>query len=271
MPKIYLIIIYALLLFAPLRTQGQSGDLSSTLVNLYDRVLFSSSDNEKVRLNDSILLIIDGYAASDSVFEHKFSHLRFLGQVSSSDSKVKILTWNLMLGDETNNYFCYIIRKGKKGDGNHIWKLKGKHEDAAADTSRQYSAGDWYGALYYAIEPCKKDYIILGFDFGGMMVSRKIIDVLSFTSDGEIVFGKELFLRQNEERLREVLEYSSESVVSLRFNSPKLIVFDHLASFSSGEEDDSDSMGAGLSFDGYVYKKGTWVFTSGIEARNPKK
>jgi len=268
--KPYLIIIYALIFFTGPEVRGQSKDLSSVLMRLYDRILFTSSDAEKERLNDSIILIIDGYAASDSVFSHKFSSLRFLGQSASSDSRVKLITWNLMLRDGTNRYFCYLIRKMKKGNSNKVTKLTGEYKVEEIATDRSYTAGDWYGALYYAIAPCKKDYILLGLDFGSTMVSRKIIEVLSFTPEGEVVFGKDIFVRENEKKLREVIEYSAESIVSLRFNSPRIIVFDHLDSFSTGDGD-SESLGAGRSFDGYVYKKGIWKFTTGIDARNAKK
>jgi hypothetical protein len=67
-----------------------------------------------------------------------------------------------------------------------------------------------------------------------------------------------------------VLEYSSESVVSVRFNSPKMIIFDHLASFSTGDDGD-ESMGTGVSYDGYALKKGIWYFVKNVDARNPKK
>ncbi len=193
--KPYLIIIYALILFAGSEAGAQPKDMSSLLLNLYDRILFTSSDAEKERLNDSIILMIDGYAASDSVFSHRFPNLRYLGQTYSSDSRVKIITWNLMLRDGTNKYFCYLIRKAKKGNGNQVTKLTGENHEEEIATDRSYSTGDWYGALYYAIEPCRKNYIILGLDFSSSMVSRKIADVLSFTSEGEVVFGKDIFLK----------------------------------------------------------------------------
>ena len=268
--KPYLIIIYTIILFSSLKAESQQKDLSSILVNLYDRIVFTVSDAEKVRLNDSIALIIEGYASSDSVFAHRFLNLRFLGQISSSDTRIKMFSWNVMLREGTNIYNLFVIRKGKRSEGNKVYRLTGKHLPDPPETDRQYSAADWYGALYYAIEPCKKDYVILGLDFGGMLVSRKIIDVLSFTDDGEIVFGKDLFLRGNEKRFREILEYSTQSSVSLRFNTPKLIIFDHLASFSTGEENE-ELLGAGVSFDGFSYKKGNWLFIKGVDARNPKK
>jgi hypothetical protein len=264
-------IISVLIFLITLNARAQTSDLSSVLNRLYDRILFTVSDEVKNSLNDSIQLIISEYAASESVFEKKLPGIRFLGQVTSSDSRIKILTWNLILRDGTNKYFCYLIRKGNRGEENIIHFLKGEHKTDPPLTDRQYSVSDWYGALYYDIKPCRKDYILLGFDFSETE-SRKIIDVLSFTDEGKIVLGKDYFIRENKRQFREVIEYSPESVVTLRFSSPKLIVFDQLGTFSSGDEYGSPSMGAdGISFDGYIFKKGEWLFASGIDARNPRK
>jgi hypothetical protein len=266
----YHIIICALVFFSCFKAECQPKDVSGTLLDLYDRILFTSSDVEKERLNDSIIVIIDGYSLSDSVLTHRFSNLRFLGQILSSDKRVKIINWNVMLRDGTNRYFFFLIRKTNQGSGNQVIHLAGANSMEEISSGRTYSEDDWYGSLYYAIEPCRKDYVVLGLDFGGSRDSRKIIDVISFTPEGGLIFGKQIFSRGNEKKFREVIEYSSESVVTLRFLSQKKIVFDNLVSFSTGDENEK-SLGTGLSVDGYIYKKGIWKFTTGIDARNPRK
>jgi hypothetical protein len=259
------------LLNVTLKAGGQLNDLPPILNGLYDRILFTVSNEEKLRLNDSVQLVVGQYAASDRVFESSFQSVRFLGQILSSDKRIKILTWNLMLRDGTNHYFCYLIRKGKRGKENSVHFLKGIHQAEAPSSGRIYSEDDWYGALYYAAEPCKKDYILLGLDFGDME-SRKIIDVLKFDKTGRITLGKDFFSRDDKKLFRDVIEYSSESIVSLRFIKPGLIVFDQLAAISGSGDDDSEPLGAyGILYDGYVYKRGTWKFTSGIDARNARK
>lgn len=269
--KSYLYIIALLILISTLKGESQSGNIPVILQNLYDRILFSSNDVEKLRLNDSIRILIDSYVTSDSVFAHRFTHLRYLGQIKSPDSKLKIINWNVFLRDGNNKYFCYLIRKGEKGKENKVYKLSGSHNDKTIKTNISYSEKDWYGALYYAIQPFKKDYIVLGIDQGSSFLTRKIIDVLSFPADGGLLFGKNCFIKGSETKSREVLEYSSEGVVSLRFNSSKLIVFDHLEVYSAGHENNPDSYGAGLSFDGYKLNKGNWEFVSDIDAKNVRK
>jgi hypothetical protein len=143
------------------------------------------------------------------------------------------------------------------------------------DTNTFYSADNWYGALYYAIQPFRKErhtcYLILGLDYGKSVFSRKIADVLSFNDDGEIIFGLNVFEKNGNTKYREVLEYSPDGLLSLRINSKDLFVFDHITSFSSGHEGSSDSYGSGLFFDGYRYERGLWRFETNIDIRNPKK
>jgi len=268
--KPYHIIIYILISLLPLRASGQQKDITRTLQGLYDRIQFTVSDDEMVRLNDSIRLIVEDYSASDSVFTHKFSTLRFLGQTVSSDQRLKIIAWNMLMQNGDNRYFTYIIRKGKRAGDNTVYKLTGSHKPDMPDAGKTYSTGDWYGALYYAIGSFRKEYVVLGLDFGGMLVSRKVIDVITFDDNGEIIFGKNIFIRGDKTRFREILEYSSQSSVSLRFNTPSLIIFDHLASFTSDDGTDQ-SVGSGDSYDAYEYKKGIWTFKSNVDARNPRK
>ena len=95
--------------------QTKSPDISPLLENLYYRILYTNNDAERIRLNDSVRLIINSYVASDSVFKHKFTNLRYLGQIVSPDSRLKIINWNLILRDGSNKYFCYFIKKGREG------------------------------------------------------------------------------------------------------------------------------------------------------------
>ncbi|MBP5589499.1 MAG: hypothetical protein J6X26_03095, partial [Bacteroidales bacterium] len=69
---------------------------------------------------------------------------------------------------------------------------------------------------------------------------------------------------------REVLEYSSDGMVTLRFLSRKVIVFDHLTSYATGHTMETDGYGAALSFDAYQLEKGFWRFISNVDVRNTK-
>ncbi len=270
--KAYFITLVILFLIPAVRGKAQSQGTEEMLENLFSRILDTRSDTERIRINDSINFIIDSYVTSDLIFSHRFENLRYLGQILSPDSRVKIITWNLILTDGTNWYFCYFIRRGENGRENHIYKLKGVNMDEAPRTDIIYSPDDWYGALYYNIQPFRAGketcYVVLGLDYGSLSVSRKIIDVLSFTDEGDIIFGKKCFIRGDETKLREVLEYAADGVVTLRLHNKKTIVFDHLVPISSGQEDNPEYYGTEFSFDAYKLKKGLWRFAKNVEVKN---
>lgn len=276
MRKYTYIIIAAFLFSIPqISYASPPSDTAALLENLFRRILDTNKDNERTRLNDSVRLIIDSYSSSDSVFVHKFSGLRYLGQILSPDSKVKIINWNLVLREGRNRYFCYIIRKGERGKPNILYKLTGENHEMKPSEDSIYSEKEWYGALYYALQPFKKNkqthYLILGLDYGSPAITRKIIDVLTFTPDGGILFGNNCFSKGEDISSRVVIEYNSEGVITLRMLSPKSVIFDHLASISDDQKSNPEFMGSEYSFDGYNLRNGVWRFALNIDARNKKQ
>ncbi|MFH0842738.1 MAG: hypothetical protein V1903_08970 [Bacteroidota bacterium] len=254
-----------------LAAKGQQPTTEDVLNNLFTRILGTRDDDERMRLNDSLVLVIDKYAGSGDILTHRFENLRYLGQILSPDSRIKILTWNLILTDGTNKYFCYIIRRGGKDAGNKITKLTGINMDDAPRTDVTYTEDNWYGALYYGIQPFragkKTCYAVLGLDFANLQVSRKIIDVISFGGDGRLTMGRGCFRKEDQIILREVFEYQVDGVMTLRFNDKKTIIFDNLAPISTGQKYDQGYYGTEFSFNAYVLKKGFWDFVKNYDVK----
>jgi len=268
------IFIFLLLIYRASAQTDKRTDVSAVLEDLYDRITKTKDDDGKLRLNDSIRLIIGDYALSDSVFSHTFSNLRYLGQIISPDNKLKIITWNVFLREGPNRYFSYIIRKGEKKKPGRVYILSGINREDPVNTEITYKADNWYGALYYAIQPFKKErkvyYILLGLDYGNLKVSRKIIDVLSFEADGTLLLGLDCFVRDRHTESRVVLSYSPDGVVILRFADRKTIVFDQIEDITTGHGNGSGLSVPGSSYNGYVFRKGSWRFVSGIDVKNTK-
>jgi len=260
-------------------TGGLSGqkvlnDTPHILEDLYSRLLISHSDSVRLQMNDSIKLLIESYVSSDTVFQSNFKNLRYLGQITSPDSSLKIITWNLILPESPGRYFCYFIRKGSPGKTNKIYRMSAlyKVNPVTADTS--YAQADWYGALYYDVRPCtinnKTCWILLGIDYGNPDISRKIIDVLTISADDSLVFGRKWFESKGKNKFRAVFEYASDGMMSLRFKSDSSIVFDHLVPFSESQRNDHQFYGPDYSNDAYNYSNGVWRLVINVDARNNK-
>jgi hypothetical protein len=270
---LYFIIVAA---FSVGSANAQSADTiagpGELLSNLYGRLVNNYNDTVRIRVNDSIKVIIDSYVRSDSVFNHKFSDLRYLGQIMSPDSAIKIVTWNLVLGNRPGKYFCFIIKRGVKGEKNKVYSLTSDYKESGIKNDTTYSISDWYGALYYDIRPFrigdKTCWILLGIDYGNQLISRKVIEVLNFTPEGTLYFGKKWFSEDKKLRFREVLEYGSSGMITLRFASEKSIVFDHLVPFSQSQTGDRQFYGPDYSYDAYNLADGIWKLKINVEARN---
>jgi hypothetical protein len=254
------------------RGQIPAKDASQVLEKLYGRLVNNYDDNDRLRINDSIRLIIDSYVASDTVFNHRFTNLRYLGQITSLDSLLKIITWNLVLSSEPSRYFCYFIRKQEQGKKNRIYRLATTYREDPVKTDTIYTERDWYGALYYDLKPIiidnKRCWILLGIDYGNSFISRKIIDVLSFTAEDSIIFGRKWFASGEKIKFRDVFEYASNGMMSLRFRSDNSIVFDHLVPFSPALKDDRQYYGPDYSNDAYNFENGIWRLIINVDARN---
>lgn len=269
--KLYYLLI--LILFSSGQINGQTvkTSVSAELEKLFGR-LIKTDDSLKIQVNDSIRSLIEKYVESDSVFIHRFNNLRYLGQITSPDSLLKIVSWNLVLEKQTGKYYTYIIRKQNNGITNLIYRLAENYNEMKIRSDTTYSADNWYGTLYYDIRPQiingKTSWVLLGIDYGNPLINRKIIDVLDFTEDDKIIFGMRIFSTSDSLKYREVFEYSSEAAMSLRFSADGSIVFDHLVPFSPELTNDRQFYGPHYSNDAYVPEHGLWRFKENVDARN---
>lgn len=252
--------------------QPDSVDLSSTLEKLFTRVRSNYPYEKKIEINDSIISIIDSYSSSDTVFNHRFTNIRFLGQITSPDSLVKIITWNLLINDGEGSYFCYIIKRDNRVSGRSLFRLKANYQTSSINKETIYSLSDWYGALYYDLRPFSINgsvrYALIGIDYGNSFITRKVIDVLGFEGKEGIVFGSKCFTDGKTISSRIVFEYSSTAVMSLKFEADDLIIFDHLSPFSPDLKDNYQFYGPDFSFDSYKFENGLWRLKSDIDIKN---
>lgn len=275
MIKVFLITIVSIFAVT-LSIKGQTtGSLvERKLAELFAGLASNTGDSSKLAINDSVIAIIDSYASSDSVMRHTFKGLKYLGQITDRDSRLKIITWNLILNDSKSRYYCYFINRSGK-EPPVIRKLIGFYREEPVRTDLVYNENDWYGALYYDVKAVKKDrktyWILLGIDYGNPSVTRKIIDVMNFTPDGQVKFGDKIFESGKNLKFREVLEYSSEAVISLKFLNDLTIVFDHLVPMSPQLKGQKQFYGPDFSYDSYILEKGIWKFKSNFDVRNKKQ
>jgi len=249
--------------------------MEMTLEKQFLRIRQNIPPEQKLSIIDSICKSLDLYAVSDSVFHHHFIKLRYLGQITSSDSLLKILTWNVASPDGIKKYYCYFIYRPEKNKPHIVHFLSCDYTETPPDENTIYYSENWYGAIYYDLRPFvyegEKCYILLAIDYGNPYITRKIIETLKFTVDGKPVFGIPCITDGEKIVRRIIFEYAATAVMSLKFEADTLIVFDHLSPFLPEFKNNRQYYGPDFSFDAYYLDKGIWKLKEDIDIRNKKK
>jgi hypothetical protein len=175
----------------------------------------------------------------------------------------------LFVNDSTYRYYGALQRNSRKLE---LFPLidRSSEMDYPKPEEEVLTPDRWYGSIYYHIQqfdtPKGRQYLLFGFDAFEFFEKRKVIDVLSFTSEGKPLFGAPLFEMEpgQSAKHRLIFQYSSEASVRCNWDENyKMILFDHLIPWGS-------PFGRGLtavpdgSYDGLRWEKGQWKFISKV-------
>lgn len=274
---LYIIILFPLLFIGqnntPLKIQEDS------LIYLLNEERIKSIYKETVNLNNPFESYLNKVLENDAAFRYPFDSLsKFMSIIKSPDDQIRIFNWNYELVNEQQLYGCFIMRFDKHTNSYSSTKLNDASMFAKDPEYTQYNKKNWYGALYYAIIPVKKDksvyYTLLGWDGNNKFSNKKIIETMSFQSNGNIKFGLPYFIYPNgKTKRRVVFQYNKQSYMSLKYfkeRKEELIIFDHLIPKSPQLEGMFDWYVTDLSFDAFKLENEKWVFIGQVN-KNSKK
>jgi len=271
-----IIFLPALLLSLSLVTAGQNpGSFYRDRVStLFNSIVTSPGDHERNLLGDSLMVTVKEFLADDFPFEYKLEGVRYLGQVFSPDSLVKLVSWNIAFLDGTNRYTCFVVRK--EGGGTVVTYLESRNGLEGVGADSILTGEDWYGALYYSIIPFNNSgklyYAVLGLDLNGMFTNRKVIEILSFDAGDGIRFGAPVINTGDGLHHRMLFTYSSEVSMMLRYEAGSgRIVFDHLSPSEPSFAGIYQYYGPDFSYDALEIREGIWWLMEDIDLRNMER
>ena len=240
-----------------------------------DSVRFLKTDEEKLKLNDTIQKIFKNMLQLDNSIDYPFDSLKHIGKLQSKDKKVRIITWNLKFSDGTFKYYGFVQYNNLKKDKIITYPLTDKSDSISEPENVVLSYYNWFGALHYQMyeytEKGKNYYILLGWDGNNYYTNKKIIEILSFNNNGKPVFGKSVFKTDGKLRKRVIFEHSIKTTMSCKYNeAADAIVFDHLSPQKKSQTGEYQFYGPDGSYDGFQLTKGKWLYIPNIYVTNPK-
>lgn len=242
---------------------------NSRILDLFSSIVSETDDIQKIKFNDSLIIELNSYIQSEDVFTADIPGLKYLGQITSADSLLKVYSWNIPLYDGSSLYNCLIYNKKT----NNSSFMQSKQGENIAGNKEIIAGNKWYGALYYDIQPIISGndtlYILLGIDMNPYNYNTKIIEILSFSDTHKIILGNKIIEREKDLFSRLLFRYSPRASMMMKFDeSRKRIVFDHLSPFSPEFLDQYQYYGPDFTYDALEFIDGRMIFIEDVDLRN---
>ena len=231
---------------------------------------------------------------------YNFDGLKSISCITPADKSFRLFTWSFPRED---GFFencgliqCYDKRKKRF----FVLQLKDLSSKLSGAEFLKLEGDQWYGSLYYHMiefELNKKPYyILLGWNGNSPFTQKKVIEILSFKSNGMPIWGASLLKKHEKGKIfRLIFEYSKKTTMLLKYDKQSynvktkkkdpitkkpilktiksnMIIFDRLAplnEYMKGVYEyyvpESDV------FDAFVLNDGRWYFFADVDARNPDR
>lgn len=231
---------------------------------------FAGNENELERKNANYAFIKTLVSAlkTPNSYHYPFDSLKNISIINSPDNRLRLLTWHITNNDGTYRFYGAVQMNTPNLQ---LYPLEDYSDYMSSPEDTLTDNHKWLGAQYYKIIQPDAEmpyYTLLGWKGNSNSSTKKVIDVLSF-KDGKPVFGMAFFDGSGKTRKRVVFEYSRQASMMLRYiPEKKLIVFDHLSPSEPKNTGKFDTYGPDMSYSGYQYKQGRWLFTDNLDMRN---
>jgi len=200
-------------------------------------------------------------------FYYPFDSLVGISRLYAPDSTFRIITWQYKKDD-----LLYLqegaIQMNQPDGSLKLYPLFDVSMFTARPLDSVRTRRNWIGAIYYRIIEKSYQgvnyYTLLGFDDFTRSSNKKWMEVLTFSRNGEPVFGGPYFSFQNDSVRKRVqyrynIEYKKDA--STRFNyDPQMdmVLYDHLVP-EGDEPNRKDTYIPDGDFEGFKWQDGMWV------------
>jgi len=169
------------------------------LALLFRQIHQEKQEQRIISLNNSVLRLFEEVLKSPLSFTYPFDSLRYTGKLYPPDTSFRLINWNLSFPDGHFNYFGFILQKDSLNHTSRVIRLYDHSSEIRNPEDTLLTPSCWYGTLYYDILLNSWEgtnyYTLLGIDYNDLFSTRKVIDVITFDKQKNIMrFTTGLFL-----------------------------------------------------------------------------
>ena len=271
----YIIIFMSINLYSQDITENVITEYEDTLSDLANTIMNGENEQIRKKANSGFISELKEVLKYKQSYSYPFNKLITISILSPEDKSFKMFNWIFKKDNGEYHYFAIIMMPSKKYEQwNTLIELQDKSDEINNPEEVILNQDNWYGCLYYKIISTKKRnnqyYTTLAWDGNNNKTTKKIIDVIQIRDDN-VIFGKQIFNKNDTIRNRIMIEYNATTSISVKYDDKKRrIVFDHLTRL------DQDSQVIGQlyvpdgRYDSYEYRNNQWQYKEDIDARIEK-
>lgn len=238
------------------------------LVRLLNELRSSENNQQKTIANKAFKGYLDSTISMSGAFDYPFDKLSTLGSIKSPDNLIRLFNWNVEQDDQSQKYYCYILRYDPKKKEYEKSELIDNSIMIPAKPTDILEGDQWYGALYYKILPIDKGsktaYTLLGWDGNTTLSSMKMMDVLYFAGKSPRL-GSPVFKNNGETLKRVFFEHSKKTTMYLNYDEQQgRIILDHLSPETPSMKGIYSFYVPDLSYDAYELKNNKWYLKEDV-------
>lgn len=240
-----------------------------SLKKLGNKFTGDSDEPERINANYAFIKTMVSALKTPDSYYYPFDSVKNISIVNAPDNHFRIMAWHVMSDD--GYYRFYGAIQINTGGSLKLYPLEDYSPFLPSPEDSVTNNHKWLGAQYYKIiQPNAETpyYTLLGWKGNSAQSTKKVIEVLSFNNNGP-VFGMPVFDGNGKTRKRVVFEYAKQTAMMLKYIPEKqMLVFDHLSSPDGKTKDKPETYGPDMTYSGYKYKQGRWIFTDNLDMRN---
>jgi len=245
--------------------------LQDRLNHLGKKVINDDTEMERMNSNAEFIQTLVLALKVPHSFNFPFDSVKSVKILNSPDNRYRIISWFLAFDD--GSYRFYGTIQMNTGDKLEMYPLTDYSPNIKNAEDTVTNNMKWFGAQYYKIIPVYSGqnpyYVLLGWKGNNIKSTKKVIEVLSFNHEGKPVLGMPVFIGNGKTRKRVVFEYARQVSMLLKYDENQhLIAFDNLAPPDKKQAGKFDMYGPDMSYNGYRFKDGHWIYVDNIDMRN---
>jgi len=298
------LLLFAVLFFVPARGYSQRKSdfvvMEDSIVRLHRSIIAERDNQIRHQQNEKLLYILEETLGLNNSMSYPFDSIKTIAVVSSPDKKVRLFTWYLIDDKGNHEHFGFLQAYNETKKRYMVYPLIDKWQRLENPAGRMLSCDNWFGALYTKLIEVKgatgNYYTLLGWNGGTLFSQYKVIEVLTFNTDGRPIFGGQVFYDYSKNRrpARIVFEYNKKGYLHLSYEkqafmqrsakknkktnkytmekiSANMIVFNRLIPMREGVSGSHMMVGEASLNDAFIEQEGKWFFKQDVIATTPEK